>query len=789
MDKLKMPEKLDTDKKIVQSGSGSIRLKSRWFAYAAAALMLCVAVGAIVFYLKGSDSTPKIGSSVNMTLESDDTIPSEEINSVEQAAEQYRKCMLLENDEYIKLKANKNNITKDMAQSFTERIKKMREREILCIDYIANKHSEKTLFVCAAKYDNGVIDLSFHLDSRSQEWFEKLYEQGYGYYICRADSGEKLLRCRTEYRASPNDIGVRPESEKLSPSDLEKLSGKLSFVLIGKNEWEDRTTVIEQFEFFDKVFISGEERAQLKQLAAKAMDKQDSEQDEKNESYPIDLKLMDFRADAHGIVVKLTAKPNGEQGAELIRKYSTKDETGHCELMLGSESCDELNPIYITDSNGKFYTTATQHCFVKTSSIEKGEEYIDYICYIPLKDTPPEDHPFDIYLKAKSGDMTDEDTQNGKWKNVTVGKITVKYNRNAEEKIYTSPSGRKIYLSDLYFTVPVYSDTSEFTLKYTDGTTKSISAKDLWVDHTAAKIDNPFDSSTVAVTTSDDNISANFFKDAITTGDVTSVIYAGEEYKLAANTSEYPIKITADKVVCSQHGMYMRLTLTAANDKGKEYLKKSFRGAQDDESMIYLGSGDPSGVPQPDVNLGRSVTGAGWEKKLVTSEEQKLVYDCYLPITKALDIDFGLNIYALVTDPSITSEEIANGEWKGSKIGSIKVKYENPMKERVFTCGNKKILLSDICLAVTDSANDVTELTLKKSDGTQETLKEIDFSQGSIQLLGESQAGSENLHKCLTPIAVYDDDVRVNFITKTVDTSKVTSIIYAGEEYKLAKAN
>lgn len=275
MKKMSMPAQIDLDRQIISCGSSKIRMKSKALAYSAlaAVLALCIAVGVTIIHNKNSDDTPKIASSRDMTLEEDQTIPSEEIKSVEQAAEQYRKCLLLENDEYIKLKANKDNITKEMAESFTERIMKLKKRYSQCIDYISDHHGDKTLFVYAARFDNGVIDLSFHLDDLAKEQFEKLYEQGYGYYICRADSGRKLMRCTTEYRASPYDFGVRPEGEKLSTSDLEKLTGKLSLVMIGKNERQDRLTVIEEFEFFEKTFIGGEERAELDRLATQAIGK------------------------------------------------------------------------------------------------------------------------------------------------------------------------------------------------------------------------------------------------------------------------------------------------------------------------------------------------------------------------------------------------------------------------------------------------------------------------------------------------------------------------------------
>ena len=530
MQKMKMPAQLETDPKIKMSGSGGIKMKSKALAFAAAAAVLMVFVGIGAFILScNSDETIKIGSSKDMTLETDDTIPSGEITSVEQAVSEHQKCELLYNDEYIKLKAGRDNITKQMADSFFERTEKISERNEKCLNYISETDSAKTLFVHAIKFDDGCIDLEYHLDSQSWEKFDKLYEKGYSYYICKVDSGEKVLRCVNQYRASPKDLGASAAGSKADPADLEKLTGKLSYVMIGSDEMNEKQTVLDEFEFFDKTFIGGDERSELDSLAEKAR----SGKDEKSESYPINVKLMDMRADAHGIVLKLTAKPNCDQGAELIRKYGTKNEKSECDIMLGGAECDFFEPIDIVAADGTSYGTSYfSYCFVKSSSTEKGEEYIDYICYIPLRKTPPEDHPFDIYLKAKSGDMTDEDTQNGKWKNETVGKITVKYKRNAEEKIYTAPSGRRIYLSDLYFTLPVNSDSGEFTLKYSDGTSKKIDKKELWSDYTDFQIENPFDNSTVDVTTSDDNICANFFKDAVPTGDVTSITYAGEEYKL-----------------------------------------------------------------------------------------------------------------------------------------------------------------------------------------------------------------------------------------------------------------
>ena len=535
MQKMKMPALLDTEQHMISSGSGGIKMKSKALAFAAAAAVLALFIGVGAFMLsRNADDTIKIGSSKDMTLETDDTIPSGEITSVAQAVSEHQKCELLENDEYIKLKAGKDNITKQMADSFFERTGKISERNEKCLNYISDNSEDKTLFVHAVKYDNGYIDLKFHLDSASWEKFDELYEKGYSYYICKADTGEKLLRCVTKYSESPKDIMVSTDTSQ-SAADLEKLTGKLSYVMIGSDEYNEKEIVLKEFEFFDKTFISGTERSELDSLAEKAR----SGKDEKKESYPIDLKLMDMRADAHGIVVKLTAKPNGEQGAELIRKYGKVNEYNQCDIYPGGESKDTPNEITVVGSDGYCYSFADQHHFVKSVSTEKGEEYIDYICYIPLRKTPPENTAFDIYLKTTSPFITDEDIENGTTKRTNVGRITVNYKRNADESVYTSANGKKIYLSDLYFTVPDCCKNGSLTLKKSDGTQKTITNSDLWLwEFRKDKEDKDLFNQYINITVTDDDIRANFFKDAISTGDVTSITYAGEEYKLADN-SEY----------------------------------------------------------------------------------------------------------------------------------------------------------------------------------------------------------------------------------------------------------
>ncbi len=567
MNKLKMPADIDLNKKIIVSGSSKVKMKSKAFAYAALAAMLivCIAVGAIVLYNRDSNTTPKIGSSRDMTLEKDQSIPGGEITSVEQAVAEHQKCELLLNDEYIKLKANRDNISKEMADSFYERTQKLAERDKLCTDYISEYSSEKTLFVHAIKFDNGYIDIEFHLDSESWEQFDKLYEKGYGYYICNAKTGEKLLRCVTEYRASPKELGARAQGSKVDMSELAKLKGKLSSVLIGSDEMNERVTVLEEFEFFDKIFIGGDERAELKQLADKAR----NGKDEKKQSYPLDVKLVSERADAHGIVVKLTAKPNSEQGAELIRKYGKVDENSQCDIYPGGERKENPQEITVIGSDGYCYSFADQHHFVRSVSTEKGSEYIDYICYIPLRKTPPEDLSFDIYLSTTSSDITDKDIENGITKRTNVGKITVKYKRNVAEKVYIALSGKKIYLSDLYFTVHDYCENGSLTLKYSNGTQRTVNSSDLWLwELRKNKEDKDLFKQFISTTATDDDIRANFFKDEISTGDVTSVTYAGEEYKLNADT-QYKTAQEASQAFEQAYNGQLEILKKYKNESGK----------------------------------------------------------------------------------------------------------------------------------------------------------------------------------------------------------------------------
>ena len=145
-----------------------------------------------------------------------------------------------------------------------------------------------------------------------------------------------------------------------------------------------------------------------------------------------------------------------------------------------------------------------------------------------------------------------------------------------------------------------------------------------------------------------------------------------------------------------------------------------------------------------------------------------------------VDVDFNLKVYAATKDPALTEDG------KPMDIGSLNVKYEKPMKEREFVCGDKKLLLSDLCFAVGKPVTDVTVLTLKMSDGTSLELNESDFTKGSIErnfINNGKGAVYDEAHKNFWVSKSLTDNVRACFIAKTVDTSKVTAIVYAGEEY------
>lgn len=523
MNKMKMPAQIDLDKKMIVSGSGMVKMKSKALAYAAlaAVLAVCIAVGAIVLHNRDSDSTPKIGSSRDMTLEKDDTIPSGLIMSVPQAIEQHQRCMLLLNDEYIKLKANRDNITKDTANSFIDRKTEIEARDKECLDYIdKNANSKQIVFVHAVMYDNGETSVSYRIGSDLDDETYKALDKENDFWLCDANTGDKIYKCVSIFTEKPTEqAGI---AEKIDTSEFSKLSGEISLVSQNQKNSANSVTLIKSFKFFDKLFINTSMREELAKLALKASDKQDKS------------------------------------------KY------------------------------------------------------------------------------------------------------------------------------------------------------------------------------------------------------------------------ENSVNISADKVVCSQHGVYMRLTVTAANDTGSEMLKNNIVGKKGESNIIL--QGENGYAPKPDVNFSSSITDEGWETVLVTNEKDKLTYDCYLPITMTVDADFNLKVCAATKDPALTEDG------KPMNIGSLNVKYEKPMKEREFVCGDKKLLLSDLCFAVGKPVTDVTELTLKKSDGTSLELNEFDFTKGSIEkILMNNGKGAvyDEAHKNFCASKSLTDNVRACFIAKTVDTSKVTAIVYAGEEYTL----
>lgn len=570
MNKLKMPADIDLNKKIIVSGSSKVKMKSKALAYAAlaAVLAVCIAVGAIVLHNRDSDSTPKIGSSRDMTLEKDDTIPSGLIMSVPQAIEQHQRCMLLLNDEYIKLKANRDNITKDTANSFIDRRTEIEARDKECLDYI-EKHadSKQIVFVHAVMYDNGETSVTYRIGADLDDETFKALDEENNFWLCDAKTGEKIYRCVSLFA---QDYGEKAGiSEKIDTSKLSKLSGEISLVSESSKNANNSMTLIKSFKFFDKLFINTSMREELAKLALKASDKQDNSKYEKKQSYPLDVKLVSERADAHGIVVKLTAKPNSEQGAELIRKYGKVDENSQCDIYPGGERKENPQEITVIGSDGYCYSFADQHHFVRSVSTEKGSEYIDYICYIPLRKTPPEDLSFDIYLSTTSSDITDKDIENGITKRTNVGKITVKYKRNVAEKVYIAPSGKKIYLSDLYFTVHDYCENGSLTLKYSNGTQKTVSSSDLWLwELRKNKEDKDLFKQFISTTATDDDIRANFFKDEISTGDVTSVTYAGEEYTLN-ETGAYKSEQDAKQAFEQAYDGQLEILKKYKNESGK----------------------------------------------------------------------------------------------------------------------------------------------------------------------------------------------------------------------------
>ena len=344
MRKMSMPARLDTDKQIVSSGSGKIRMKSRFLAYTAAAAVLavCVAVGAIVIHNKNSDDNIKTSASSNYKLEDDQTIPSGEIKSVEQAIEEHQKCLLLENDEYIKLETNKDNITKEMAESYFNRVDKLGKRDSECMDYLAEKSKSETAMAISARlYDDGNAEIVYLNGLGSEEWFESVTENGEG-YLCDKKTGNRIVKLSvSQYDYYDKSNRVFGLDLKLDKPSVDELKSDLSLVFVDKENDKLTQLVLEDIRFSDKVFINKTEKAELSKLAAKAMGTQDSPNYENSVNITADKVVCS----QHGMYMRLTVTAANDTGKSLIKKHiETKDVKNSDPVIFLSGGRDNSTP-------------------------------------------------------------------------------------------------------------------------------------------------------------------------------------------------------------------------------------------------------------------------------------------------------------------------------------------------------------------------------------------------------------------------------------------------------------
>ncbi len=796
MDKMKMPAQIDLDTKIVLSGAGKVKMKSKAFAYAAlaAVLMLCIAVGAVVIHNKNGDDTVKIGSSPNMTLEKDDTIPGGELTSVNQAAEQHRKCILLENDEYIKLKANRKNITKQMADSFYERMDKIGARDRECIDYIAehtaNSELKQPLFVHGILFDDGYIDISFRVGGNISEESQKLLSEQNKYYLCDNKTGERVMLCVTEYKTVYEDFGVLGYSSgrgtKIDTSEFSKLRGELSLVVENAKDVKQKMNVLDSFKFFEKEFIGGSEREELLKKVESAGGRS---------AEAIKMEVSELHCAPHGINFRLNIFPSSDNNKEQMNKLIERMKGGGNVAVMGE---GENGIPKITDKNGWHYTSTLTDCKVVTAY----EGIIAVDCYIDLNKQPPQDTSFKLMLQTDSRKLTDSEIANGAWKGDTVASVDIVYNLNTPEKQFVNSKGEVIMLTDTYFTVPEgHSDAAELTLKYPDGRKKVIKGSDVvptglgsfisgeYIDGACVENNTAF---TPTNSGGNAHVFPNYFAEIFDTSNYTLAVFAGEEYKLKQTASDSKnndlsdaLKISAGNINASAHGISFRLSVTPNGDKGKEVLRAHPKIDDPNGNGIYIaGTYDNDSMPiinDSDGNVYNTFAGV---TRIISKSDEHLVLDYYLALKKTPPSKTNFDVYLKTQSPETTENDRRNGNVKYTILGKTTLTYEPELSEYEFVSdkiGRGFIFLSDIYFTLPTVSSD-EYVTLKFSDGTEKKIgcKELctcDFiTEGSPFAQWSAETNSK-------------ENVHAYFFKERIDTSNVTSVIYAGEEYKPAKPN
>lgn len=527
MDSMKMPAQIDLDKRIITSGSGSVRIKSKWLGFAAAAVMLVFVAVGVVMIVKGNE--PKTYSAT-MQLEKDSTIPSGEIKSVEQAVEECRKCTLLRNDEYIKLQKNKDNLTKEVVESFESRYKQIDERDSECRNYLSkNADYSKPLFFGATLNADGYAVIGFHCPE--SDGIKSYLQAKNNYYLCDAKTGKEITKCIVY-----DKLGFFGEQVlmfdgalafKLEKFDVDALSGNLMLISKSPDDELDEFTLVENFKFCDKLFMSGKDIQELDELVFKA----------KNDFCdPITINIQDLTCAPHGIYMRVFLTANNEKGDKLI-----KSNIGAAidNFVIGGDGKDgQINIM----SDG--WLCSREGVYVR--ELFRAESASVYDCYIPLAITPQSGVEFK--LNVFKPNLSQSDIVNGDWNGILLGSTTVTYEPESEEKVFYNNAGNEIRLSDMYFTLDKsVDDVTLLTLKYEDGNEKTLpylqdiiwesctTSGEIDVNGTVIR-DHLWFRQNMNIENENEKYSKlyvpNFFKEQIDTSGVTSIVYAGEEYTL-----------------------------------------------------------------------------------------------------------------------------------------------------------------------------------------------------------------------------------------------------------------
>ena len=327
-------------------------------------------------------------------------------------------------------------------------------------------------------------------------------------------------------------------------------------------------------------------------------------------------------------------------------------------------------------------------------------------------------------------------------------KITVAIKKNMTERVFKSASGKTLWLSDYHFNVGMDAQGMDkytfqnFEMTFADGTVKT-----------------PFNMQCIASggtrsDKGDPNIMFGFEK-KIDKTKVTSIKYAGEVFT-PQKTEDAEFKSEVTQMFASDHGLRVVVKSTALNDDAKALVAEADKQLKEN---LHCGLSITTADQDTSRFAGASISAPKIDGDSFTCE---MVYE---PNGSTNIFTDGTKCTVRVTIPGEEYKLLKN-------TGVAEFTIKKNMTERVFKSENGKTLwLTDYQF---NCDLDSAKLTDKKSsyefeitfaDGTVKTRKDIEC------VGGYSTQGEKN-----------DPNSMIAFLNK-IDSSKVTSIKYAGETF------